>query len=314
MKTKYILDGNDFEVKPQGRLWPAVRTVISVLMLSIAFTIVAYLLLALVFSTRTERALRKETRQYASEYRLLEQKEKLLRAELTGLELQNDDLYNTIFNSPAPRARDMNTFKYSIRDTTRDENIITNSALRLEDLSHSAAVTEENFTYILRKVTGKDFVMPPMNLPLKNFSYARVGASIGEKQSPIFRVVFHHTGMDIFSESGEPVLATAAGYVSEVSRSVSGLGNTVTITHEGGYTTKYGHLADISVRTGSYVKKGARIAATGVSGQTMAPCLHYEVRKDGEVCDPVHYFYYNLNPEEYANCLIVGSSTGQSLD
>lgn len=314
MKTKYILDGDDFEVKPENRVWTIVKTAIEVVLISIAATLVGYLLLCLVFSTRTERALKKETRQYRSEYKSMMEKEKLLIDEINGLEIINDDLYNTIFNSPAPQASRMQTIRYSVQDTTGDSNIIRNSAVRLEKLCGSASVTEENFRYILKKVTGKDFAMPPMTLPVKNFSYARIGASVGEKQNPFFRVTSNHTGLDIFTETGEPVFASADGIVAEINRSFSGLGNTVTINHAGGYSTRYCHLAGISVGKGAYVRRGQHIGTTGISGQSIAPQLHYEVRCDGEVCDPVHYFYYNLNPEEYANCVLVSSSTGQSLD
>jgi murein DD-endopeptidase MepM/ murein hydrolase activator NlpD len=62
------------------------------------------------------------------------------------------------------------------------------------------------------------------------------------------------------------------------------------------------------------VKKGARIGDVGVSGNSFAPHLHYEVLKDSLVLDPVSHFFASVGPEEYVNMLIMSSMTGQSMD
>ena len=62
------------------------------------------------------------------------------------------------------------------------------------------------------------------------------------------------------------------------------------------------------------VKKGKRIGYVGVSGNSFAPHLHYEVYRDTVVLDPVHYFFASVTPDEYVNMLIMSASTGQSMD
>jgi murein DD-endopeptidase MepM/ murein hydrolase activator NlpD len=52
----------------------------------------------------------------------------------------------------------------------------------------------------------------------------------------------------------------------------------------------------------------------GVSGNSFAPHLHYEVLKDTLVLDPVHHFFATVSPDEYVNMLIMSASTGQSMD
>ena len=84
--------------------------------------------------------------------------------------------------------------------------------------------------------------------------------------------------------------AAADGVVAEITRSRKGLGNVVTIDHGNGYKTRYAHLADIAVSRGRIVKKGARIGDVGVSGNSFAPHLHYEVRVDGQKVDPLQYY------------------------
>ena len=74
------------------------------------------------------------------------------------------------------------------------------------------------------------------------------------------------------------------------------------------------HLADIEVGKGRVLKKGARIGYVGVSGNSFAPHLHYEVVRDSLILDPVNHFFATVGPEEYVNMLIMSSMTGQSMD
>ena len=62
------------------------------------------------------------------------------------------------------------------------------------------------------------------------------------------------------------------------------------------------------------LKKGKKIAYVGISGNSFAPHLHYEVLKDGVYLDPVDFFYASVTPDEYANIKFMASRTGQSLD
>ena len=88
----------------------------------------------------------------------------------------------------------------------------------------------------------------------------------------------------------------------------------VEIDHGNGYVTRYAHLADVEVREGRRLEKGTRIGYVGVSGNSFAPHLHYEVLKDTLVLDPVNHLFASVSPEEYMNILIMAVSTGQSLD
>ena len=62
------------------------------------------------------------------------------------------------------------------------------------------------------------------------------------------------------------------------------------------------------------MKRGARIGYVGVSGNSFAPHLHYEVLRDTLVLDPINYFFASVTPEEYMNMLVMSVSTGQSMD
>ena len=52
----------------------------------------------------------------------------------------------------------------------------------------------------------------------------------------------------------------------------------------------------------------------GVSGNSFAPHLHYEVLRDSLVLDPINYMFASVNPDEYLKMMILSVNTGQSMD
>ena len=94
-----------------------------------------------------------------------------------------------------------------------------------------------------------------------------------------------HTGIDLRGEIGEPAHATAAGKVSIAGRE-GGYGNMVEINHGNGLATRYGHLSEIDVKVGQFVRIGEVIGKIGSTGRSTGPHLHYETRVNGEAVDP----------------------------
>ena len=72
--------------------------------------------------------------------------------------------------------------------------------------------------------------------------------------------------------------------------------------------------ADIEARKGRKITRGTRIGYVGVSGNSFAPHLHYEVLRDTVVLDPMNHLFASVTPEEYVNMLVMSVSTGQSMD
>lgn len=132
--------------------------------------------------------------------------------------------------------------------------------------------------------------------------------------NPFYKVMTMHEGIDLIAGQGTPVLASCDGVVSLVKRSKKGLGNVVEITHANGYMTRYAHLADITVREGEKVQAGRRIANVGITGNSFAPHLHYEVRRDSLLLNPVNFFFASFSPEDYMKVAYMAASTGQSMD
>jgi len=92
----------------------------------------------------------------------------------------------------------------------------------------------------------------------------------------------------------------------------TGYGNNVTIDHGFGYTTLYGHMADVFVKKGDVVTKGQPIGTVGSSGTSTAPHCHYEVRVNGHAVNPINYVLDGLTPQEYQELVIKASADNQS--
>jgi murein DD-endopeptidase MepM/ murein hydrolase activator NlpD len=108
-------------------------------------------------------------------------------------------------------------------------------------------------------------------------------------EPPLGRYAHFHTGIDIAAALGSPVLAAADGVVVAVAHTWVGYGNYVIVAHGSGVLTLYGHLLDTAVTPGAHVTRGQVLGREGSSGYSTGPHLHFEVRVNGEVTDPLRY-------------------------
>ena len=99
----------------------------------------------------------------------------------------------------------------------------------------------------------------------------------------------HHDGIDLAADKGTAVLAAAEGTVTDAEFD-SKMGNYVVIDHGNGYTTTYAHLQDMTVDIGQPVNIGDQIGTVGATGMATGPCLHLELRLNGEPLDPEDYW------------------------
>ena len=99
-----------------------------------------------------------------------------------------------------------------------------------------------------------------------------------------------HTGLDIATSLGTPVMAAASGTVSYADWKGS-YGKLAIITHENGVQTYYGHCNALYVTAGQKVSQGQTIAAVGSTGNSTGPHLHFEIRVNGVAYNPQNYLY-----------------------
>lgn len=128
-------------------------------------------------------------------------------------------------------------------------------------------------------------VLLPTTLPIQG---AGIGSGFGVRSDPIAGVNAMHEGVDFAAEIGSPVVSAAGGVVVEGSMHPQ-YGNLIEIDHGNGFSTRYAHLSKINVRVGQLVKRGQLIAATGNTGRSTGPHLHFEVRFQGVAQNPARF-------------------------
>jgi murein DD-endopeptidase MepM/ murein hydrolase activator NlpD len=100
-----------------------------------------------------------------------------------------------------------------------------------------------------------------------------------------------HPGIDIGVPEGTPIHAAAAGRVAlmEPVASSGGYGNYTCIQHTASLSTCYAHQSRFATSVGAFVHQGQVIGYTGCTGLCFGPHLHFEVRINGSVVNPMNY-------------------------
>lgn len=288
------------------------------LVASVSAAIVFYMLFALFFSTQEERRLQKENRLYGNLYDTMKAQEELIGDVIDGLLDKDEDIYEKLFETQPPSVDEISGYPASSaageNEALPEKYYVTTASEHSDSLMAMAAKIERNFNQIFKILEEKADSIPPLTLPIKGMSYVQVGASVGMKHNPVYKLQMLHEGLDLIAPQGSPVYAAAAGRVAKVTRSRKGLGNEVEIDHGNGYVTKYSLLGDISVVQGRMVSLGQVVGTVGVSTVITAPHLHFEVRYNGEVQDPINFFFSSLSPEEYSRVQYMAAKTSQSMD
>jgi murein DD-endopeptidase MepM/ murein hydrolase activator NlpD len=152
------------------------------------------------------------------------------------------------------------------------------------------AISAYDHFYFVRPIAADQ-----MNWPIADYRYGGV----------FFGRDIVHTGVDIPSPEGTPIMAAAPGTVVWAGwglfRETPGdetdpYGLAVAIRHDFGYNdqqlyTVYAHMSQKNVIVGQHVQTGEIIGFVGTTGATTGPHVHFEVRF------PNNSFFYTYNPE-----------------
>jgi len=145
---------------------------------------------------------------------------------------------------------------------------------------------------LTRNVTTADWVKAnsaPNLWPVEG----QVTGSFGERIDPFNGEGAFHSGVDIGSSYGHPIVAPADGVVT-FTDTMGGYGKTIMIDHGNGISTRYGHLSGFAVTSGQKVQRGDVIGYVGESGRSTGPHLHYEVRINDTPVNPYKYLRMTL--------------------
>ncbi len=117
-----------------------------------------------------------------------------------------------------------------------------------------------------------------------------VTSRFGWRIHPIFGTREFHTGVDIATRWGSPVVAAFGGIVRFVGWRV-GYGRLIIVDHGAGLETGYSHLSAAMVHPGVLVAPGQVIGRVGNTGWSTGPHLFFEIRHFGVPLDPTRYLH-----------------------
>jgi murein DD-endopeptidase MepM/ murein hydrolase activator NlpD len=158
----------------------------------------------------------------------------------------------------------------------------------------------EQYTFLKRNAaaiatySGGLRLMPAMSFADSTYTPAtwpvlgHITDTFGERLDPFSGEGAFHTGVDVATDYGAPVHATADGIVM-IAENHAGYGRVVVIDHGFGITTWYAHLSSFSAISGARVKRGEVVGYTGISGRSTGPHVHYEVRVNNAPVNPWRY-------------------------
>lgn len=129
------------------------------------------------------------------------------------------------------------------------------------------------------KLLEEETITPVMGVLTSGFGY---------RTHPIDGQWKEHDGIDIMADEGTPIKAFAAGTVDFVGESPA-YGMYLQLKHGNGVTSFYAHCSALLVKKGQKVGAGEAIAKVGSTGNSTAPHLHLELKKDGVRVDPALY-------------------------
>lgn len=120
-----------------------------------------------------------------------------------------------------------------------------------------------------------------MKLPV----IGRISSPYGKRIHPITGKASMHNGVDIAARLGTPIHAPADGTVVRTWWDRAG-GRCMWIQHDGSIKTGYAHC-QYCIAPGETVKAGDVIGTVGSTGASTGPHLHFTVRVNGELVDPI---------------------------
>lgn len=310
-RQKYVynhktLNYERFEEPTHKRVGKVVLYVLSTIVLGLAFFFLFYSF----FDSPKEKMQAREIEYLKLQYEILDDRLNEMNVLLEDMEKRDDNIYRVIFEAePIPLSVRKAGFggvdRYENLYGYKNSELVVRAAKKLDVVASQLYVQSKSYdeVFALAKSKAKMLACIPAIIPMKESEIRQISSYFGYRTDPIYKVPKYHSGIDFASAVGTEIFATGDGVVESVEQNYWGYGNIITLNHGYGYKTRYAHLSQFAVREGQKVKRGQVIGYVGSTGKSTGPHLHYEVMKNGELTDPMQYFFNDLTPEEYETIL-----------
>lgn len=273
------------------------------------------------FETPKSKLQARELETMKLNYNLLNRKIALMDEGLSAIEERDNNLYRVYFNSAAisneeRRAGLGGVNRYKDLEDFNNSDLIIGSSKKVDEIMKALAIQSVSLDEVTKLAKQKANLLKaiPAIQPVKNEELKHMASGFGYRSDPFTKIRKFHKGMDFTAKTGTPIYATGDGVVRKADASLSGYGNHIEISHGYGYLTLYAHLSKYKVKAGQKVKRGDIIGYVGSTGRSEAPHLHYEVHKNGEVVNPLNFYYGSISAKEYVLITKLANQENQSLD
>lgn len=318
--TKFIYNPKTCRYEREGiNLWRVSGIGMLILTFGSLFFVGIATLHSVVWESEEETQLRAENKALERHYAVVKQQYEESEIQLKALDEKDKVLKASLFNSlfvETEEKKKSNASYLTVHDIFSLRKSIQSLTTRTQELKEDAAFN--SYYYAGKVSSSKKKVIhklstTPSILPIAG---GKLISGFGKRIHPFHKGLYEHPGVDIAASRGTEIVATADGYISDLTRSdlLAGYGNQIEITHNEDLVTRYAHLEEILVKRGQKIKKGQVIGTVGNSGGSIAPHLHYEVLKKGKEQNPVYYLLQNITPAEYQQLYAISTKQNQSLD
>lgn len=295
--------------------------VISFLGTSAVIGVIAVIIAFKYFDSPKEKQLRRELDRMKLQYDLVNRRLDQMSLVMEDLSSRDNNIYRAILESDsipdairkagygsADRYHSLEGFDYSA--------MMVSLTQKVDRLEKQMYIQSKSYDDVIKMAKGKEKLIAsiPAIMPISNEGLRHAPGGFGWRTHPIYKTPEFHPGMDFAAPQGTEIYATGDGVVSIADDKSRGYGLHVVIDHGFGYETLYGHMFKMAVKPGQAVKRGQVIGYVGSTGLSTSPHCHYEVHKNGELMNPLNYYYNDLTPEEYQKLVELSAESGQAFD
>lgn len=287
---------------------------------AVAIVVAVGLMLYSAIDTPRERELRRANERLEARVNLLNSQADQALAVMEDLADRDNNFYRVMMHaeplSPARRYAGLERQRnFDHLDSLSDNALLQNVAMKFDRLDQMLYSQIKSFDFLASEAQNqkaRTAHMPAIQ-PVPEKYLRTMASGYGARLDPVYGTMKFHEGMDFSAPVGTPVYATADGTVTTSSWQ-GAYGNMIEINHGFNYTTRYAHLSKLIAKPGQSVKRGDLIGEIGNTGKSTGPHLHYEVRYRGLPQNPVHYYYYDLSPEQYDEIIRLAENAGHVMD
>ena len=313
------------KTKTYDRVYPNLRnrllTYLRNLLVFSALGVAGYFATVLILGTPESTAdLRNENARLESQYRTLSQRLDESLGVMEDIRQRDDNLYRVMFmaepiSNDVRNANYTGTNRYEAFEDLENAELVITTTQKMDMLARQLYMQSQSFDEMVEFYKNHEDMLShlPAIQPVANKDLKRTSSGYGYRIHPIYQTRIFHDGMDFSCDIGTPVYATADGVIKKA-KWESGYGYTVLIDHGYGYETRYAHLKSFKVRAGQKVVRGETIALSGNSGRSSGPHVHYEVLQRGRPVNPAHYYFMDLDADQYDEMIRMAENHGKVLD